>query len=67
MGPRSDPSAVVDDHLRVHGLEGLRVVDSSIMPAMPSANICAATMMVAEKASDLILGKAPLAPITINP
>jgi choline dehydrogenase len=66
MGPRSDPGAVVDDQLRVHGLEGLRLVDSSIMPVMPSANICAATMMVAEKASDMIRGKAPLAPVDLR-
>jgi choline dehydrogenase len=60
MGPAGDPTAVVDDQLRVHGLEGLRVVDSSVMPAIPSANICASTMMIAEKASDMIRGKAPL-------
>ena len=52
MGP--DPMAVVDDRLRVHGLDGLRVVDASIMPTMPSANTNAATYMVAEKASDMI-------------
>jgi choline dehydrogenase len=62
MGPASDPMAVVDDQLRVHGLEGLRVADSSVMPSMPSANTCAATMMIAEKASDMILGKPPLVP-----
>ncbi|WP_066969811.1 GMC family oxidoreductase [Rhizorhabdus dicambivorans] len=55
MGPRSDPLAVVDERLRVHGLEGLYVADSSIMPEMVSANTVAATMMIGEKASDLIV------------
>lgn len=57
MGPASNDMAVVDHELRVHGLQGLRIVDSSIMPEIPSANICAATMMIAEKAADLILGQ----------
>ncbi|ALM52046.1 GMC family oxidoreductase [Halomonas huangheensis] len=55
MGPASDSMAVVDDQLRVHGLENLRVIDSSIMPEIPSANICAATMMIGEKGADLVL------------
>jgi choline dehydrogenase len=59
MGPESDPSAVVDDELKVSGLEGLRVVDASVMPTMPSANTYASTLVIAEKASDLILGRAP--------
>src|SRR5439155_25080377 len=62
MGLPSEPNAVVDDQLRVHGLQGLRVVDASVMPNMPSANTCAATMMIAEKASDLIRGRPPLTP-----
>jgi choline dehydrogenase len=45
--------------LRVHGLQGLRVVDASIMPRMISANLNASTMMIADKASDLIRGRAP--------
>ena len=57
MAPQNDPTAVVDDKLRVYGIEGLRVVDASIMPMMPSANLNAPTMMVAEKASDIIRGK----------
>jgi choline dehydrogenase len=65
MGPDSDPTSVVDDQLRVRGLEGLRVVDASIMPMMLSANINAATMMIADKASDFIRGKAPPQPIIL--
>lgn len=63
MGPASDRTAVVDDQLRVHGLQSLRVVDASIMPSMPSANTYSSTMMIAEKASDLIRGREALAPV----
>lgn len=63
MGPASDPLAVVSDTLRVHGLEGLRVADASIMPRMISANLNAACLMIGEKASDLILGRAAPEPI----
>jgi choline dehydrogenase len=65
MGPSSDPLAVVDDELRVHGLEALRVVDASIMPRMISANLNAATLMIADKASDLIRGRAAPEPIIV--
>ncbi|WP_315781975.1 GMC family oxidoreductase [Bradyrhizobium sp. SZCCHNPS1003] len=60
MGPADSTWATVDDQLRVHGLQGLRVADASIMPRMISANLNAATLMIGDKAADLILGKAPV-------
>jgi choline dehydrogenase len=66
MGPDNDPTSVVDDELRVRGLEGLRVVDASIMPMMLSANLNAGVMMIADKASDMIRRKAPPQPIILK-
>ncbi|NMM06760.1 GMC family oxidoreductase N-terminal domain-containing protein [Polaromonas sp.] len=57
MGPASDRFAVVDASLRVHGVGALRIADASVFPAIPSANICAATFMVAEKAASLVLSE----------
>jgi choline dehydrogenase len=62
MGPASDPTAVVDPDCRVHGIDNLRVVDASVFPSLPNGNINAPVIMVAEKVSDVILGKAPLPP-----
>jgi choline dehydrogenase len=67
MGPADNSWAVVDDQLRVHGLDGLRVIDASIMPRMISANLNASTLMIADKASDLIRGRRlPEAVLTSN-
>jgi choline dehydrogenase len=64
MGPQNDPEAVVGPDLRVLGLEGLRVIDASIMPAIVSGNTNAPTVMIGEKGSDLVMGRPPLPPST---
>jgi choline dehydrogenase len=61
MGRQDDPMAVVDSEARVIGIDGLRVVDSSIMPSITTGNLNAPTIVLAEKAADHILGK-PLLP-----
>lgn len=61
-----DSLAVVDSELRVHGLQGVRVVDSSVFPTEPNGNLNAPTIMLAERAADLIRGRAMLAPSDVR-
>jgi choline dehydrogenase len=58
----TDDQSVVGSDLRVHGIDALRVVDASVMPTVTSANLNAPTIMIAEKAADIIAGKPPLEP-----
>jgi choline dehydrogenase len=57
MAPASDPTAVVDDELRVRGMEGLRIADASIMPTVTSGNTYAPSLMIGARAADLLLGR----------
>ena len=67
MGRADDPTAVVDPHARVIGVQGLRVADSSIFPRITNGNLNAPSIMVGEKVSDLLLGRDPLAPENAQP
>ncbi len=58
MGPATDPMAVVDPHLRVHGMAGLRIADASVMPTITSGNTNSPTLMIAERAAEWILTEA---------
>ncbi len=62
MGADNDPMAVLDDQLRVRGIDGLRVCDASAMPTQITGNLYATVIAMAEKAADLILGRNPLPP-----
>ena len=65
MGPADDPMAVTDSEGRVHGIDGLRVVDASIFPVVPCANTNIPTIMTAEKIADAILAES-VAPSSIQ-
>jgi 4-pyridoxate dehydrogenase len=65
MGRPSDPAAVVDPELKVLGVDGLRVVDASVMPDLVGGNINAVVIMIAEKGADLIRGTPPLNPVNV--
>lgn len=54
LGPSTDPNAVVDSELRIHGIPNIRVADASIFPTVPNSNPIAGIMMMAEKAADMI-------------
>jgi choline dehydrogenase len=60
MGAVGDPLSVVDPETRVIGVEALRVIDASIMPSITNGNLNAPTVMIAEKAADLVRGRSPM-------
>ena len=66
MGPADHTNTVVDDQLLVHGIERLRIADASVMPTIPSANTNASSIMIGEKAADLILGRTPLPGVELS-
>ena len=63
----SDGDSVVDGELRVRGIDGLRVVDASVMPMIPGGNTNVPTLMIAEKAADMMRGRLPLPPQNVPP
>ena len=67
MGKADDPMAVVDPECRVIGVDGLRVVDSSVFPRITNGNLNAPSIMTGEKAADHVLGRAPLPPDNAEP
>lgn len=67
MGPDGDPGAVVDQELRVRGVEGLRVVDTSVLPEAPSRGAAATAVMVGERAAELMLSSGPVPPVAGGP
>jgi choline dehydrogenase len=67
MGAADDETAVVDPECRVRGIKRLRIVDSSIMPSITNGNLNAPTIMLAEKAADIILQRKPLSPAEVDP
>ena len=62
MGPAKDQHSVVDGELKAHGIDGLRIVDASVMPRITTGNINAPVIMLAERAADLVKGRGVLAP-----
>ena len=62
----TDENAVVDNNLKVHGIENLRIVDASIMPNVTNGNIYSPVLMIGEKAADNILGNTPLSPVNVD-